>query len=289
MTMLFINRGNSFDLDCRDMQGSDSLWQGFVLEGNSSKGGHYYTAGNEDKKMLVLLHPAFATHRCFDRQVEALKEHFFLVVLDIRNHGASPQYKAGFSYHEVASDVMEIAELYGQKTFAVVGVSMGGEIAQVLALDYPKAVSRLVLVGSPLITEESSVALSILKRFSTLAPRFVPLARLQNILAEATSDNMAVQKQFFCWLQNQDKQSIQQIASASRAIYQEKLRKALDCPILFMHGENEISLAVTEIEKGFKASKNAQYVIVPKAKHLVNMENAEVFNKEVLKFLHKSF
>ncbi len=288
MTMLLINRGNSFNLDCRDMQGSDSLWQGFALKGAKSNGVRYYTAGDDSKKMLVLLHPAFATHNYFDGQVQALRKDFFLVALDIRNHGASPQYKEGFSYHEVASDIMEIAKLHNKRTFSIVGVSMGGEIAQVLALDYPEAVSSLVLVGCALITEDSSLGLSMLKRFSTLAPRFVPLARLQNTLAKTTSDDLAIQEQFFCWLQGHNKQSIQQVASASRGIFQEELKGKLDCPILFMHGENEIALAVKEIKKGFEASKNAQYIVIPKAKHVVNMENAERFNQELLKFFRKT-
>ena len=35
---------------------------------------HYYISGDTSKELIVFLHPAFADHRCFDKQVDFFAE-----------------------------------------------------------------------------------------------------------------------------------------------------------------------------------------------------------------------
>lgn len=67
-----------------------------------------------------------------------------VLTLDMRNHGASP-HAPTMSYPEMAEDVAETLRAAGAWPAAVVGHSMGGKAAMVLALTHPEGVERLVV------------------------------------------------------------------------------------------------------------------------------------------------
>jgi pimeloyl-ACP methyl ester carboxylesterase len=67
-----------------------------------------------------------------------------VVALDLRNHGASP-HAAAMDYPAMAADVAETLAALGAPGAAVIGHSMGGKVAMVLALTRPEAVSALVV------------------------------------------------------------------------------------------------------------------------------------------------
>lgn len=67
-----------------------------------------------------------------------------VVALDLRNHGGSP-WDAAMDYPAMAEDVAETMAALGIPRAAVIGHSMGGKVAMVLALARPGAVERLVV------------------------------------------------------------------------------------------------------------------------------------------------
>jgi 3-oxoadipate enol-lactonase len=95
---------------------------------------------------LVLLHSTVCDRRMWDPQWEALQATGFRVVrCDFRGFGESPVASA--PYNE-ADDVMEVLDALGLDSFAIVGSSHGGRVAQEVAARWPKRVTRLVLVCS---------------------------------------------------------------------------------------------------------------------------------------------
>jgi esterase len=67
-----------------------------------------------------------------------------VIALDLRNHGASP-WAAAMDYPALATDVAESMAALGAPRAAVIGHSMGGKVAMVLALTRPAAVERLIV------------------------------------------------------------------------------------------------------------------------------------------------
>lgn len=64
--------------------------------------------------------------------------------LDIRNHGAS-FHAASMEYPEIVGDVVRWLDAEGMDRVRVIGHSMGGKVAMVLATRYPRRVERLVV------------------------------------------------------------------------------------------------------------------------------------------------
>jgi pimeloyl-ACP methyl ester carboxylesterase len=70
------------------------------------------------------------------------------VTYDCRGSGASDKPASGYTLERHARDTVELADHLGVKTFALIGHSMGGQIAQWVAAELPERVTHLLLINS---------------------------------------------------------------------------------------------------------------------------------------------
>jgi 3-oxoadipate enol-lactonase len=77
------------------------------------------------------------------RQLPEWSQHFRCIAVENRGTGRSPKPPGPTSIEEMADDA---AEMLGGRRAHVCGYSMGGYLAQALALRHPDLVDRLVLV-----------------------------------------------------------------------------------------------------------------------------------------------
>ena len=94
---------------------------------------------------LAILHGLFGAGRNWATIAQRLAAHRRVVALDLRNHGASPWAEA-MDYAEMADDVRATMQALGHRRYALLGHSMGGKAAMVLALAHREEVERLVVV-----------------------------------------------------------------------------------------------------------------------------------------------
>ncbi len=76
---------------------------------------------------------------------------FFVIRYDSRDTGKSSKIdfsKNPYDLEDMAKDAIAILDAYGFENATVVGASMGGVVAQLLAIKYPRRVSNLVLIMS---------------------------------------------------------------------------------------------------------------------------------------------
>ena len=93
---------------------------------------------------LVLLHGLFGSARNWGAVQKALADEYRVVALDLRNHGASP-HAQGMDYAVQAEDVAETLTTLGIERTALLGQSMGGKVAMMLALTRPALVEHLIV------------------------------------------------------------------------------------------------------------------------------------------------
>jgi len=75
-------------------------------------------------------------------------EHFQVIVFDNRDVGRSSKAKGSYNIADMAEDTVGLIDALGLKSAHVFGGSMGGAIAQELALCYPDRVRKLVLCAT---------------------------------------------------------------------------------------------------------------------------------------------
>jgi pimeloyl-ACP methyl ester carboxylesterase len=116
---------------------------------------------------LLALHGWLDNAASFDRLAPLLCEHFHIVALDLPGHGRSGHRPPGTWYHYVdyLGDALAAADALGWTQFGLLGHSLGGAVASMLAAACPQRIERLFLIEAlgPL-TAEVDQTLSLLQR-----------------------------------------------------------------------------------------------------------------------------
>lgn len=77
-----------------------------------------------------------------------LAEKYRVVRVDNRGVGASPKAPGGYELGDLAGDAVAVLDAVDAREAHVIGLSMGGMIAQLIALDHSARLSRLVLMST---------------------------------------------------------------------------------------------------------------------------------------------
>src|SRR4051795_8378092 len=94
---------------------------------------------------LVLLHGATLDHHAWAPQVAALRDRFPLVTPDLRGHGEST---GSFDFTAAVDDIEALLEVLPADQVVLVGLSLGGNIAQELVRRDSRRVRALVIADA---------------------------------------------------------------------------------------------------------------------------------------------
>ena len=97
---------------------------------------------------LALIHSLALDRSFWDGVVDRLKAEAEIVTYDARGHGQSPKTKGPYSAQLFARDLAELFDHIGWDEAAVAGASMGGNVAQAFAAEYPQRVTALGLIDT---------------------------------------------------------------------------------------------------------------------------------------------
>lgn len=114
---------------------------------------HFLRTGG-DKPPLIALHGLLGSGACLSPLACTLQNEFDVVLPDARGHGKSTAPINGYSYSDLANDVIGLIETLGLDAPVLLGHSMGGLTAAVVASQLGSAISRLVLVDPTFISPE---------------------------------------------------------------------------------------------------------------------------------------
>jgi pimeloyl-ACP methyl ester carboxylesterase len=108
----------------------------------------YYERAGEGEPLL-LIQGMSATHMAWGQPFrEALEPSFETIVFDNRGMGRSGEAQLPFEIRDLAGDVAGLLDALELETAHVVGISMGGMIAQELALAHPERIRTLTIGAS---------------------------------------------------------------------------------------------------------------------------------------------
>jgi (E)-2-((N-methylformamido)methylene)succinate hydrolase len=113
----------------------------------SNDGMQIYFQRQGEGPPVVLVHGVGANLQSWDPIAIRLAKRFTVLRADLRGHGKSGRMNA-CSIDDFVTDILALADLNAIKQFALVGFSLGGLIAQHLALKAPERLTELVLIST---------------------------------------------------------------------------------------------------------------------------------------------
>jgi uncharacterized protein (TIGR02246 family) len=96
---------------------------------------------------LVFLHYWGGSSRTWNGVVRQLSDRYRTVAIDQRGWGDSEAPAQGYTIADLANDAHDVIEALGLRRYVLVGHSMGGKVAQLLASRRPRGLAGVVLVA----------------------------------------------------------------------------------------------------------------------------------------------
>jgi 3-oxoadipate enol-lactonase len=252
---------------------------------------HFLDPSPSGNPAVLLLHGLGADANSWTLQFPALiGAGFRPIATDTPGFGQSPYDGHGWSIRRVAAGMAGLLEELQTGPVHVVGLSMGGTVAQQFALDHPHLMRRLVLVSTFSVLRPDTLSgwFYFLQRFllvSTLglpaqakvvAERIFPDPRYENLremLVETITqaDPRAYRK-----------------AMTSLGLFNSVTRLGeIKAPTLVVTGADDTTVTPARQRKLAQGIQGARQVILPEAGHAVPVDQAETFNRELLAFLRQ--
>ncbi|KAM6155851.1 sn-1-specific diacylglycerol lipase ABHD11 [Rhynchocyon petersi] len=253
--------------------------------------------GKADRPALVFLHGLFGCKTNFNSIAKALAQQTGRKVLtvDARNHGDSP-HNPDMSYKAMSQDLQDLLPQLGLVPCVLIGHSMGGKTAMLLALQRPDLVERLIAVDiSPVETTSVSDFPSYMAAMRAVdIPSGVPRSQARKLADEQLSrvvQDTAV-RQFlltnlvevdgrFVWRLNLDalSQNVQEILNFPPH------QDSYSGPTLFLLGGNSQFVLPSHHSEIKRLFPRAQMQTVPNAGHWIHADRPQDFMAAVRGFL----
>lgn len=207
---------------------------------------------------------------------------------DAPGFGDSPYDGRGWNFRRVAADLAALLRELETGPAHVVGLSMGGVIAQQFALDYPGLVRKLVLVSTFAVLRPSSLSqwLYFLQRLMV-----VHLAGLEQ------HSKIVAQRVFPAPEQESLREmAAAQIARADPRAYRAAMRhlglfdsrrrlREIRVPTLVISGEHDTTISPARQKMLAGGIPGARQIVIPEGGHAVAIDQAAAFNQVLLEFL----
>ncbi|MBI4523528.1 MAG: alpha/beta hydrolase [Deltaproteobacteria bacterium] len=110
--------------------------------------GLYYEFHGEGEPLVLLSGTGLSCENWNVFQLPDLRNHFRVLLLDYRGTGRSDKPDMHYSTRMFAEDAVDLMHVLGIDRAHVMGHSMGGRVAQWVAIDYPDSVAGLILSGT---------------------------------------------------------------------------------------------------------------------------------------------
>lgn len=247
---------------------------------------HYFVSGNKQGEAILFLHPAFADHRCFDRQIDFFGQQYRVITMDMLGHGLSHVGDAKDKIDATVNHIDEILQREGYARVHIVGVSMGSLIAQYYGLVRPAMVESMTILGGYDINADNA-EIARAQRWENvkwLAKALFSMKAFRRHVSTVSVSRPEEQARFYEMASLYTRKSFMVMSGLGKVLQQREGVKR-SYPLLILTGDKDIELARRMSEKWHISEPSSRYHIIENAGHCANMDNARVFNKLVFDFI----
>ncbi|RJR42694.1 MAG: 3-oxoadipate enol-lactonase [Desulfobacteraceae bacterium] len=249
---------------------------------------HYELDGDPSAPVITLSHSLATDLSMWEHQMETLLRSYRVLRYDTRGHGGTEAPEGHYSLQTLADDVRALLHELGIGKTHFMGISMGGMIAQHLALDSPEIISSLILCDTSSRVDKESwpvwderIRVAQTKGMEphvspTLERWFTPSFRERNPEVLGKIGDM---------IRKTEPRGYIGCSYAIRALDLTDRLGKIRTPSLIIVGEDDPGTPVPAARTIHERLKGSELVIIESASHLSNIEQSGKFNDAVMSFL----
>jgi pimeloyl-ACP methyl ester carboxylesterase len=261
-----------------------------IFKSDSGITTYYEEYGDKQEPSLLLLHGIGADNNMWNMQKELYeKKGFHVIIPDLLAHGKSSKVKT-LSLNDWSNQIEALIDYLNVEKVTLIGVSMGGVIAQHFATSKTKRVERLIISDSfgelKSLTEKTLGFTQVVgfKLFKLLGNKMLAMGMASTYKA----DHAILAKEYFnnvCM-----DIDLNQMIVARKAINKinilERL-KEVNIPSMVLVGK-DFGKSFLRINDKIAKSLGTELVVIDNSMDPSNLVNPDKFNNHVLKFLNQT-
>ena len=251
---------------------------------------NYELSGRDDAPVVMLSHSLASSLVMWNPQLDVLESNFKVLRFDTRGHGDSDAPGGKYTLEMLAADAVALLNALEIDAVHFVGLSMGGMIAQNLALDHGNRLKSLTLCDTSAIMPDE---------VQPIWQQRIDAAREKGLQDQVDE---TLERWFTPEYLSQNSLQVEMIRrqilatpvvgyiGCSEAIrYLDNLKRLseIDIPTLIIVGEEDPGTPVAASEAMQDRISGSKLVVLPDARHLSNIEQSGAFNEALMDFLLK--
>lgn len=254
---------------------------------------NYYTYKSPGhREWVTFVHGAGGSSSIWFKQIRSFKEHFNVLVLDLRGHGRSKPklsdaLKPQYTFHSITKDIIEVLDCLKIERSHFVGISLGTILIRNLAELHPERVQSMIMGGAILKLNFRS---QVLMRFGVVFKSVIPYMYLYKLFAFIIMPRKAHKESRLLFV-NEAKKLYQKefkrwfkLASEINPLLRFFRSNDIAIPTMYIMGDQD-HLFLPNVRKVVQQHQLASLFIVSDCGHVVNVQKPQVFNQESLAFL----
>jgi 3-oxoadipate enol-lactonase len=247
----------------------------------------YWDEEGSGAPLLLIMGLGWSSH-AWHRSRPLLSEKYRTIALDNRGVGRSEVPAGPYSMAQMATDAAAVLNTARVNAAHIIGVSMGGMIAQEFALQFPQKVRSLILgctaPGGPEAVRAEQEALQVLMTRGQDPDQFAkaisPFIYDRGTPAERIEQDTAVRRK---WYPSADAYFAQLQAIMAWEAYGRLAQ--ISAPTLVIHGENDRLVPVQNARLIVGRIPGSKLAIIPNASHMFTTDQTETAHQTILDFL----
>jgi len=249
---------------------------------------HCWLIGDTQRPLVTFIHGAGADHHIFDPQIAAVATFFCVLLWDLRGQGKSQPAPTAFSISDCVEDLTTILNYLGHAQTSIVGVSLGGTIAQEVVLRFPERVTSLVVIGTVCNTVGLTPLTHLMLRIFMLFVDHAPIKAIRLVHSFFASVKRHVRSYVYQAFLQVSEESYRQIWQAFNELFYRTTIPSdyrITHPLLLLRGQYDNIWNQQLMASWARREPDCRYIVLPKAGHLVNWDEACQFNRILIDFL----
>ena len=233
---------------------------------------HCVAEGPADAPPLLLLHSIGTTLHIWEAQAAALAGRFRVIRPDLRGHGLSAATAGDYTMPGLARDVALLLDALGIEAAHVGGSSIGGRIAQQLAVEAPSRVRSLFLLNTALDFPSPEVWQVRIDQVRAEGPGVLADAVMPRWVVDTALPSSRGLRHM---LETTDRRGYAGAACALRDATAAEIEGRIQAPCTILAGEHDPAAPAAAVARLAAAIPGAVVEVIPGAGHITTYEFAD--------------